>query len=92
MKQDHPSKNRTSGISRRTFVKTGSAAIAGGAVLGGTAGQVGGSAVPSSGGLSLFPSVPPQEAKIQAHRTLGRTGFQVSDVGMECQPGQPRGH
>jgi predicted aldo/keto reductase-like oxidoreductase len=86
MKQDHPSKNRTSGISRRTFVKTGSAAIAGGAVLGGTAGQVGGSAVPSSGGLSLFPSVPPQEAKIQAHRTLGRTGFQVSDVGMGSVP------
>lgn len=60
--------------------------MAGGAVLGATTGRAAGSAIPPLEGPGLFPSVPRQEARIQAHRTLGRTGFQVSDVGMGSVP------
>ena len=73
-------------ISRRAFVKTGGAAVAGGAVLGGTAAPLAGRTGTLAGYPNLFPYVPRQEAKIQAYRTLGRTGFQVSDVGMGSVP------
>jgi predicted aldo/keto reductase-like oxidoreductase len=66
-------------ISRRNFVKVGSAALAGGAALGG--------AIPAAADTrpSLFPT-PRQEARVQSHRTLGRTGWQVSDIGMGSVP------
>jgi predicted aldo/keto reductase-like oxidoreductase len=85
MKQDDAVGKPSESISRRTFVKAGGAAVAGGAVLGsGTE--------PLAGGLSpasypaLFPYRPRQEAKIQSYSTFGRTGFQVSDVGMGSVP------
>ena len=82
MKEDRQSESECKGITRRSFVRTGGAALAGGAALGGAA-------IPASaadreetaGPPSLFPSLPRQEAKIQSYRTLGRTGFQVSDIG-----------
>ncbi|MBT8398755.1 MAG: aldo/keto reductase [Gemmatimonadetes bacterium] len=86
MAKKRPSTAGKGEISRRNFVKTGGAAVAGGAVLGGAAGPVAGSTVARHEGASLFPFVPRQEAKIQAYRALGRTGFQVSDVGMGSVP------
>ncbi len=68
-------------ISRRNFVRVGGAALAGGAVLGETVAP----AAASTGG-SLFPAAPGGSVGIQRHRTLGRTGFQVSDVGMGTVP------
>jgi len=93
MKKDRRLEPESKGITRRSFVKTGGAALAGGAALGGAAIPVG-AAIPAgatgtgenAGHPSLFPSLPRQEARIQAHRTLGRTGFQVSDVGMGTGP------
>ncbi len=68
-------------ISRRNFVKVGGAALAGGAALGG-------GAIPAAAGTppSLFPTAPRQDARVQAYRTLGRTGWRVSDVGMGTVP------
>jgi aryl-alcohol dehydrogenase-like predicted oxidoreductase len=77
----------SAGITRRGFVKTGGAALAGGAALGGMAIPAGAAdRGGEAGGPSLFPFRPRQESKIQAYRTLGRTGFQVSDVGMGTGP------
>jgi len=61
-------------VSRRGFLKTTGVAVVGGGVVSGRA---------------AFAEAPPlspggqeqQELRIQAHRTLGRTGFQVSDIG-----------
>ena len=64
-------------ISRRNFVRVGGAAIAGGAAIGVTPAVA--SASPAAG---LFPRAGDRTAKIQQHRTLGRTGWQVSDIGM----------
>jgi predicted aldo/keto reductase-like oxidoreductase len=86
MKEDRTTKHGNGQISRRTFVKAGGAAVAGGAVLGGTATPGGADTAKPLGAPTLFPAVPKQEAKIQAYRTLGRTGFQVSDVGMGSVP------
>ena len=64
-------------ISRRNFVRVGGAALAGGAALGVTPTEASGSAM-----AELFPRSPDRTAKIQQHRTLGRTGWQASDIGM----------
>ncbi|UCF21347.1 MAG: aldo/keto reductase [Gemmatimonadota bacterium] len=77
----HPKSDRElDGISRRNFVRIGSVALAGGAGLGGRA-------FPAAAGKrpGLFPA-PSQEARIQSYRTLGRTGWRVSDVGMGSVP------
>lgn len=82
MREERRAEGKKSKISRRSFVKTGGAALAGGAALGGAA-------LPAKAAAtapSLFPSSPHQEARIQAFKTLGRTGFQVSDVGMGSVP------
>ena len=71
-------------ISRRSFVRTGGAALAGSAALGGTALPASG-ALPGESRPGLFP-LPRQDARIVAFKTLGRTGFQVSDVGMGSVP------
>jgi len=77
-----------SGVSRRDFVRRGGAVLAGGAALGGAAIPAG--AETRSAAISrrdaLFPNPLGQDAKIQAYRTLGRTGFRVSDVGMGSVP------
>ena len=56
-------------VSRRGFLKTTGMAAVGGGVLSGD-GVLGGSRRQDG-----------QELRIRAHRTLGRTGFQVSDIG-----------
>ncbi len=80
MSKDRRSEGEQGGISRRSFVKTGGAALAGGAALGGAA-------IPAEAAVpSLFPNPHRQDARVQRYRTLGRTGFQVSDVGMGSVP------
>jgi len=82
------------GVSRRDFVRTGGAMLAGGAALAGTATPGGAETIPSRavgraapfGRAALFGYPPVQDAKIKAYRTLGRTGFEVSDVGMGSVP------
>ena len=61
-------------VSRRGFLKTTGMAVVGGGVVSGNAayGEAGGRSPEGQEG---------QELKIQAYRTLGRTGFQVSDIG-----------
>jgi len=86
MSKDHQADDRQSGISRRNFVRVGGTALAGGTALGGSVMPAGAATFPTGGGPFLFPPVNGQEAKIQAYRTLGRTGFQVSDVGMGSVP------
>ena len=87
MNKNRPQESEKVGITRRSFVKTGGAALAGGAALGGGAIPAGAANLDGSGARSrLFPSQPLQEARVQAYRTLGRTGFQVSDVGMGTGP------
>jgi aryl-alcohol dehydrogenase-like predicted oxidoreductase len=76
------------GLSRRDFVRRGGVVVAGGAALGGGSvpadlGRGLGEAGPRD---RLFPAAEGQEARIKAYRTLGRTGFQVSDVGMGSVP------
>jgi predicted aldo/keto reductase-like oxidoreductase len=85
MKKLSESDDRQSRISRRSFVRVGGAALAGGAALGSTPIPAG-ARTDAAGRPRLFPSQPRQEAKIQAYRTFGRTGFQVSDVGMGSVP------
>jgi len=87
MNKDGQQESESKGITRRSFVRTGGAALAGGAALGGAAIPAGAAGKgPNTGRPTLFPSQPRQEARIQAYRTLGRTGFQVSDVGMGSVP------
>ena len=85
MREDRKSEREQGRISRRSFVKTGGAALAGGAALG-SAAIPEGAAADTPGAPGLFPTQPGQQARIQAHRTLGRTGFRVSDVGMGSVP------
>ncbi|MBT8398754.1 MAG: hypothetical protein HKO65_06200 [Gemmatimonadetes bacterium] len=63
-------------VSRRGFLRTSGLAAVGGGVLSGKAGVL-----PGRAGDASSPVYHRQELKIQAHRTLGRTGFQVSDIG-----------
>jgi aryl-alcohol dehydrogenase-like predicted oxidoreductase len=88
MVKRHGAKGKKSEVSRRDFVRTGGAVLAGGAALGGAAIPAGAETMPGRGGRreALFPNPQGQDAKIQAFRTLGRTGFQVSDVGMGSVP------
>jgi aryl-alcohol dehydrogenase-like predicted oxidoreductase len=80
MSDDSLSPHDSRGVSRRNFVTLGGAALAGGAALGGRAVSATASTPPS-----LFPPSR-QDARIQSHRTLGRTGWQVSDIGMGSVP------
>jgi aryl-alcohol dehydrogenase-like predicted oxidoreductase len=64
-------------ISRRNFVRAGSAAVAGGAMVGVTAEPAHAGTAPT-----LFPAPVPGQTRIKRYRTLGRTGWQVSDIGM----------
>jgi predicted aldo/keto reductase-like oxidoreductase len=74
-------------ISRRRFVQTGGAALAGSAALAGgafplpTAADRG-----SSVGASLYRGPFDRTAQVKAWKTLGRTGFEASDVGMGSVP------
>jgi predicted aldo/keto reductase-like oxidoreductase len=85
MKSRNGNPEEKSGVSRRDFVRTGGAVLAGGAALGGGVVPARGDTSPDSR-ARLFPEAKGQEAKIKAYRTLGRTGFQVSDVGMGSVP------
>ena len=68
-------------ISRRNFVRPGGATLAGGIAI---------SATPNSAAASrpsnLFGRTANQTPHIQTYRTLGRTGWQVSDIGMGTGP------
>jgi predicted aldo/keto reductase-like oxidoreductase len=81
MKDSSQSEPQHDGISRRNFVKVGGVALAGGAALGG-------GAIPAAAGTtpSMFPTPAGRNAQIQSYRTLGRTGWRVSDVGMGSVP------
>lgn len=65
-------------IKRRDFVKSSGAALAGGAVLGFA--SITESEAEPSRASPLFPIPPSREGQVQSYRTLGRTGFKVSDV------------
>jgi len=80
MSDDSHSRHDNKDLSRRDFVKVGGTVLAGGAALGGGALPAAAVTPPS-----LFPR-PRQEARIQSHRKLGRTGWQVSDIGMGSVP------
>jgi aryl-alcohol dehydrogenase-like predicted oxidoreductase len=67
-------------IKRRDFVKSSGAALAGGVVLGLTPSPASKAFAESPGASALFPVRPSQDGRIQSYRTLGRTGFRVSDV------------
>ena len=69
-------------IKRRDFVKSGGAALAGGVVLGLAPIPKSNAPSESYGASSLFPVKPNQDGRIQSYRTLGRTGFKVSDISM----------
>jgi predicted aldo/keto reductase-like oxidoreductase len=62
-------------ISRRNFIRVGSAALASGTM-------VGAAATPAAGSVRgvMFPRPPRASDRIQRYRTLGRTGWQVSDL------------
>ncbi len=62
-------------LSRRRFLKTTGMAVVGGGVVSGS------SAFGEAGGERPGEQEE-QELRIRAHRTLGRTGFQVSDIGL----------
>jgi predicted aldo/keto reductase-like oxidoreductase len=80
MRDDSQSDRERTALSRRNFVKVGGAALAGGAALGGSPTPANADTRPR-----LFPA-PRQDAQIQNYRTLGRTGWQVSDIGMGSVP------
>ncbi len=86
MPEDHRTEQEKSRISRRSFVKTGGAALAGGAALGGAAMPASGASISSANRPNLFPIQEGQEPRVRAFKTLGRTGVQVSDVGMGTGP------
>jgi predicted aldo/keto reductase-like oxidoreductase len=81
MSDDYHCEREHGGISRRNFVKVGGATLAGGALLGGNT-----TPAAASSGTGLFSYRPRQDARIQRHRTLGRTGWNVSDIGMGSVP------
>jgi len=69
-------------INRRDFVKSGGAALAGGMILGHGPIPESKTLSESSAASSLFPVQPSQDGRIQQYRTLGRTGFRVSDISL----------
>jgi hypothetical protein len=80
-KKTQPDRDR-SRIKRRDFIRSGGAALAGGVVLGHAPTPTSKGASESSGAVSLFPVQPSQDGRIQRYRTLGRTGFSVSDISL----------
>ncbi len=81
MRDDARPPSASGGISRRNFMKVGSVALAGGSVLGATTEPVN-----AGDSVRLFPTLPRQDARIRGYRTLGRTGWRVSDIGMGSVP------
>jgi predicted aldo/keto reductase-like oxidoreductase len=69
-------------VKRRDFVKSGGAALAGGVVFGRVPMPESGTPSGSFEASSLFPVRPSQGGRIQRYRTLGRTGFRVSDISL----------
>ena len=69
-------------IKRRDFVKSGGAVLAGGVMLGRGSFPEARAFSETSGTPPLFPVRPSQEGRIHSHRTLGRTGFRVSDISL----------
>jgi len=69
-------------IKRRDFITSGSSALVGGVVLGHDPLRAGGLQPDTPGEELLFPVLPSQEGRIQSYRTLGRTGFRVSDISL----------
>jgi aryl-alcohol dehydrogenase-like predicted oxidoreductase len=80
-KRNRPDDDRTR-IKRRDFVKSSGAALAGGALLGLAPIPENKALAKSSGAPPLFPVQPSREGRIQSYRTLGRTGFKVSDISL----------
>ncbi len=75
MSGDPHGKTDHSRLSRRSFVKAGGATLAGGlaAAAGGSSSKLKGESVP-------------QNSTIQKYKTLGRTGWRVSDIGFGTGP------
>jgi predicted aldo/keto reductase-like oxidoreductase len=75
MTRDTPSDHEHGSISRRTFLGAGRVVLAGGVM-------VGAGAMPAAGSVpgGMFPRPPRSDDRIQRYRTLGRTGWQVSDL------------
>jgi len=69
-------------IKRRDFVKSSGAALAGGMVLGLAPTTERATGSEPSRASPLFPVPPSQDGRIQSYRILGRTGFEVSDIGL----------
>ena len=69
-------------INRRDFVRSGGSALAGGLVLGRAPFPAGDFPSGTVGEEPLFPAKPSQEGTIRSYRTLGRTGFRVSDISL----------
>ncbi|NIN11741.1 MAG: hypothetical protein GTO61_10145, partial [Gemmatimonadales bacterium] len=69
-------------IKRRDFVKSSGAALAGGVVLGLAPIPARDALAEPSEASPLFPVRPSQDGRIQSYRTLGRTGFRVSDISL----------
>ncbi|UCF19652.1 MAG: aldo/keto reductase [Gemmatimonadota bacterium] len=82
MKKSTRADRDRSRVNRRDFVRSSGAALAGGALLGLTPIPESVAGRDSSEAPSLFPIGPSQDGRIQSYRTLGRTGFQVSDVSL----------
>jgi predicted aldo/keto reductase-like oxidoreductase len=68
-------------ISRRNFVRAGGATLAGGFAV-----SAAPAATSASGPSSLFYRRDGQDPHIQSYKTLGRTGWRVSDVGFGTGP------
>ena len=68
-------------LSRRNFVKVGGATLAGGAAV-----VASPAPAAASRPASLFDRSAVQDSRIQTYRTLGRTGWRVSDIGMGTGP------
>ena len=82
MKKQTRANRNPSGIKRRDFVKSSGAALAGGALLGFAPIPEGKALSKPSDSSPLFPVRPTREGRIQSYRTLGRTGFKVSDISL----------
>ncbi len=69
-------------MKRRDFVKSGGAALAAGVALGRPPISETRSPSEPSGVAPFFPIPPRQDGRIRSYRTLGRTGFRVSDISL----------
>jgi predicted aldo/keto reductase-like oxidoreductase len=80
MKSDRATSDDNARLSRRHFVKMGGAIVAGGALALPAGRLVAETPAPE-------PEAPPRSPEtslVMHHRTLGRTGFEVSDISMGC--------